>query len=93
VRNIAGYTSPLKLFEYMAHGKAIVASDLPVIREVLNRDIAMLVEPEDIKGWVNAIQALRNKALRAEISLKAFKYFNENFSWEQRARTIIDLLS
>ena len=93
VRNIAGYTSPLKLFEYMAHGKAIVASDLPVIREVLNRDIAMLVEPEDIKGWVNAIKALQNKALRAEISLKAIKYFNENFSWEQRARTIIDLLS
>jgi len=92
-RNIADFTSPLKLFEYMAHGKAIVASDLPVIREVLDKDIAMLVEPEDIEGWVNAIKALRNKTLRAEISTKAFRYFNENFSWGQRAKTIIDHLS
>lgn len=93
MRNIAGFTSPLKLFEYMAHGKAIVASDLPVIREVLNKDIAMLVDPEDIKGWVGAIDALRDKRLRAEISAKALRYFIENYSWEQRARTIIDLLS
>jgi glycosyltransferase involved in cell wall biosynthesis len=92
VRNIANFTSPLKLFEYMAHGKAIVASDLPVLREVLNEDIAMLVKPEDITGWMKAIDALRNKQLRTEISAKAFKYFTEKYSWEQRARSLLHLL-
>ena len=33
--NISTFTSPLKLFEYMAHKKSIIASDLPVIREIL----------------------------------------------------------
>jgi len=92
MRNIADFTSPLKLFEYMAHGKAIVASDLPVIREVLNKDTAMLVQPENITGWKNAINALRDKSLRTEISAKAHKFFIENYSWEQRAKTLVNLL-
>ena len=92
MRNIADFTSPLKLFEYMAHGKAIVASDLPVIREVLNKDTAMLVQPENITGWKNAINALRDKSLRTEISKEAHKFFIENYSWEQRAKTLVNLL-
>ena len=69
-----------------------MASDLPVLREVLNEDIAMLVKPEDITGWMKAIDALRNKQLRTEISAKAFKYFTEKYSWEQRARSLLHLL-
>ena len=42
------FTSPLKLFEYMAAGRAIVASDLPAIREVLrDGENALLVTPGD----------------------------------------------
>ena len=40
------YTSPLKLFEYLAAGRAVIASDLPALREVLTDDVnAVLVEP------------------------------------------------
>ncbi len=39
----------MKMFEYMAAKKAIVSSDLPVIREVLNEDNSILVEPDNIQ--------------------------------------------
>ena len=41
--NISDFTSPLKLFEYMSHRKPIIASDLPVIREVLNKKNSILL--------------------------------------------------
>ena len=41
--NISGYTSPLKLFEYMSHRKAIISSDLPVLREVLSNKNSLIV--------------------------------------------------
>ena len=44
----ASYTSPLKLFEYLAAGRPIVASRLPALAEVLEDGInALLVAPED----------------------------------------------
>ncbi len=44
----ARYTSPLKLFEYLAAGRPIVASDLPALREVLRDGAnAWLVPPDD----------------------------------------------
>jgi glycosyltransferase involved in cell wall biosynthesis len=46
--NISDFTLPLKLFEYMSHKKPIIASDLPVIREVLNEKNSILVKCDDI---------------------------------------------
>ena len=46
--NLADWISPLKMFEYMAQGKAIVASDLPMLREVLrNGENALLCDSDD----------------------------------------------
>ena len=42
VDDISKYTSPLKLFEYMSHRKAIIASNLPVLKEVLNSKNSIL---------------------------------------------------
>jgi glycosyltransferase involved in cell wall biosynthesis len=41
----ASVASPMKMFEYMAAGRAIVTSDLLVIREVLNEGNAVFCEP------------------------------------------------
>jgi glycosyltransferase involved in cell wall biosynthesis len=64
--------SPLKIFEYMAHGKPIVSSDLPVIREVLrDRVNSVLVSPDNRSDWVKALQRLReNKVFRDQIGLQ-----------------------
>ncbi|MCP4937118.1 MAG: glycosyltransferase family 4 protein [bacterium] len=47
--------SPLKMFEYLAMGRLLISSDLPVLREVLNEDVAMLCQPENLWQWQAAI--------------------------------------
>ena len=51
------FMSPLKIFEYMSHKKAIIASDLPVIREVLNERNSVLVKSDDINLWINVLKS------------------------------------
>ncbi len=83
------FMSPLKIFEYMSSKKAIIASDLSVLKEVLNSKNSILVEPENIKEWVNAINKLRKQEHRNFIANNAFKDF-KNFTWKTRALQIIN---
>ena len=88
--NIAPFCSPLKLFEYMASGKAVVASDLPVLREVLvHQRNALLVAPDDLPGWVSAIETLAdNPHLRTGLGKAARADFEAQFTWEVCASAI-----
>lgn len=56
------YTSPLKLFEYMASGTPIIASDLPSIKSILSDDLAILVSPNSEDSLTDAIKLLFNNA-------------------------------
>lgn len=84
------FMSPLKIFEYMSHKKAIIASDLPVLREILNSKNSILVEPENTKDWIGAIHMLRNFKNRHQISNNAFKDFKK-YTWKNRALQIVGL--
>ncbi|HJU53327.1 MAG TPA: glycosyltransferase family 4 protein, partial [Pyrinomonadaceae bacterium] len=67
------FGSPTKLFEYMAMGKAIVASRLGQIGEVLaHEETALLVEPGDARGLCEAILRLVDSHdLRARLGAAA----------------------
>ena len=54
----ASVASPMKMFEYMAAGRAIVTADLPVIREVLNEGNAVFCEPDEVGNWKVGIEKL-----------------------------------
>ncbi|OGY51295.1 MAG: hypothetical protein A3J59_02385 [Candidatus Buchananbacteria bacterium RIFCSPHIGHO2_02_FULL_56_16] len=83
------YTSPLKLFEYMAARRPIVASRLPAILEILNERNAILVEPDEPKALAAGIeQALKNEAFSAMIVKQAFADV-QGFTWQQRAQRIL----
>lgn len=84
--NISDFTSPLKMFEYMAHKKAIVCSDLPVLREVLNEKNAILVQHNSFNEWIDAINMLKDEKLRESIAQKAYDDFISEYSWKQRAK-------
>jgi len=85
------WMSPLKIFEYMASGKAIVCSDLPVLREVLtDGENALLCRADDVDEWCAAMERLRDDpALREALGERAFQDYVEKYTWEQRAKRLL----
>jgi glycosyltransferase involved in cell wall biosynthesis len=80
----------MKMFEYMACGRAIISSDLPVIGEVLNTRNAVLCPPEQAEDWVGALSGLladgpRRAALARQAVLDAQAY-----TWVERASKALE---
>jgi glycosyltransferase involved in cell wall biosynthesis len=88
------WMSPLKVFEYMARGRAIVASRLPALEEVLVDGVnALLVDPDRADEWELAIRRLMaDEELRAALGARARTELEERYSWDARARTILEHL-
>jgi glycosyltransferase involved in cell wall biosynthesis len=85
-------TSPMKLFEYMASGVPIVASDLPSIREVLNPGNAFLVEPDNAQALAKGIEAaVMNKETASALSAQALSDV-QKYTWNSRAENILDFV-
>jgi glycosyltransferase involved in cell wall biosynthesis len=89
------YASPLKLVEYMALGRAIVAPDQPNIREVVvhERD-ALLFAPDDPAALAGAVARLaRDPALRERLGAAALDSVRRReMTWTQNARRVLELL-
>lgn len=86
----AYYTSPLKLFEYMAAGVPIVASDLPSIREVLRHgENAWLVPPGDPKALAEGIRHLLENPDIAKMLAQQVGKEVQRYTWKRRAATIL----
>lgn len=83
-------TMPLKLFEYMAAGTPIVATDLPVLREILrDGDNAVLVQASNPRALANAIKTvLERPILRVQLAEQAMKDVKK-FTWQGRAKQIM----
>lgn len=87
------YTSPLKLYEYMASGTPIVASDLPSIREKLNKSNSILVDADNPRKLAESINfALSNLAFSAKLACKA-KEDVQGETWYKRAQCILGIMS
>ena len=88
------FTSPLKLFEYMAAGQAIVASDLPSLREILrDGENALLVPPDDPAALAGAIRRLlAEPALGRRLAAQARREV-EAYTWAARAQKVLGFVS
>ena len=85
------YTSPLKLFEYMASKRPIVASDLPSIREILSDDSAYFFEPDDPDALATAIrEVIADKEGSAGKVERAHETV-QSHTWRARAMEIIEM--
>jgi len=85
----ASVASPMKMFEYMAAGRAIVTADLPVIREVLNEKNAVFCKPDDLDDWKLGIEKLlADESHRVELRKQA-KEDVLKFTWLARAQKIM----
>ena len=79
--NTAQIASPMKMFEYMAAGRAIISSDLPVIHEVLNDQTAIFCNPEDFNDWRAALLALQSDPARREQLAQNVRTLAKSYSW------------
>jgi glycosyltransferase involved in cell wall biosynthesis len=89
--DIGQWTSPLKIFEYMSAGKPIIASDLPVLREVLTHGRnALMCSPTNVEGWEKALYDIKNDSLLAKkLARNARCDLKDMYSWKKRAQNII----
>ena len=79
------YTSPLKLFEYLASARPVIASDLPSLREVLNSENALLVPPDDPQALGAAMERLINDPDLAAQLARNGQETARRYTWANRA--------
>jgi glycosyltransferase involved in cell wall biosynthesis len=83
--NTADFCSPMKMFEYMATGKPIISSDLPVFHEILNNKNAIFCYYGNIDQWVEAILRIKNNPDTGSKLGNQAKKDVLNYSWIERA--------
>jgi glycosyltransferase involved in cell wall biosynthesis len=88
--DISRYLSPMKLFEYMACERAILSSDLPVLKEIISNENATLLPTDNINAWVDAIKnMMTNPAQRKKLATQA-RQDVQQYSWDARAERILN---
>ncbi|MCX7823062.1 MAG: glycosyltransferase family 4 protein [Syntrophobacterales bacterium] len=97
VSNVAGnidegwYVSPLKLFEYMAAGVPILASNLESVKEVLEEGVTGFLLPhENPYAWRDALAFLRDYPdVGIQMGKRARETLIKHFSWKVRAEKVL----
>jgi glycosyltransferase involved in cell wall biosynthesis len=93
---VVPYASPLKLFEYMALGSAIVAPASANIQEILTHGKnGLLFPPEDNDAFCAAVERLcEDSALRHRLSRQAkATIFEKGLTWDNNARKVVELFA
>jgi glycosyltransferase involved in cell wall biosynthesis len=88
--NSAEICSPMKMFEYMAEGRCIISSDLPVIHEVLDENCAVFCEPEDADSWTAGLSSVLNDTVLRKRLAEAAKACSVQYTWQKRAEKYLN---
>ncbi|MBN1147705.1 MAG: glycosyltransferase family 4 protein [Anaerolineales bacterium] len=88
--DISRYLSPMKLFEYLACERAILSSDLPVLREALNSSNAILLPADDLDAWVDALRNLHTNPDYGAALARQARLDAERYTWKSRAARILE---
>ena len=88
-QDIAEVINPMKMFEYMAAGRAIVTADLPVIREILDETSAVFCQPGQAADWKQAIEGLLADQKRRSLLAAKTRRKIEKYTWLARAKNAV----
>ena len=87
--DVSSYFSPLKLFEYMASGSIIIASNLKVYKNILKHNYnSILLDPDNLNDWGKKINNIMNSKKYSFLGKNSKKKVKE-FSWKKRVHQII----
>ena len=95
IGNIIDFTSPLKLFDYIACGKIIISSQVKVLEEILKekKNVIFIKNFNNVYAWKNEIQKIKFlNDKRFIISQNNFK-LSKNYKLKERAQRILDSLN
>jgi len=90
VGNIAKYTSPLKLFDYLASGKFIIVSDLKVFNEIIKNDKHCIVMKLDHLKWLKVLQNTKNNLKKINILKKNALSLSKKYTYKKRAESLLN---
>jgi glycosyltransferase involved in cell wall biosynthesis len=79
----------MKAFEYLACGRVICSSDVPVLKEVLSDENSILLPPEDVTAWVAALTKVRTSPHLYASQAAAARRTAERYTWDERAKKIM----
>jgi glycosyltransferase involved in cell wall biosynthesis len=89
--NTAAFASPMKMFEYMAAGRPILASTLPVLKEVLKDEVnALLLPCDQTNAWIDALRRLAQQPEFANSIAQQARLDVEQYTWENRAQRFVE---
>ena len=86
--DVANYFSPLKMFDYLASGGVIIASDLNVYKKILTNQNSIKIKTKKIEEWLNKINLVL-ETNRFNYLGKNSKIDAKNFTWEKRVNKIL----
>lgn len=86
------WSSPLKLFEYMAAGCAVVATDLPSLREVLSEEEIVWVPPADPQALAAGVRRLASDPAHAQRMGERLRERARNQTWRARAERLVAIM-
>ncbi len=90
-RNARIGISPIKLFEYLACGIPVIASDIHGMEIISENKVGFVIEPESTEALIEATwRLLHDRNLHREMSDRAVKLVREKYTWEKTTERILE---
>ncbi|MBL8447836.1 MAG: glycosyltransferase family 4 protein [Zoogloeaceae bacterium] len=90
----AASISPIKLFEAMAAGRVVLATDLPALREIIRSgENGVLLPADDPQAWIRTLRHLQTHPDAALTMAARARQDARAYSWSRRAEHLVDILA
>ena len=95
VGDIINFTSPLKLFDYIACGKIIISSDVSVLKEILKekKNVIFVQNFKNVFSWKKEIEKIKNSNTKRFIISQNNLKLSKDYKIKKRAKTFLENLS